>query len=254
MSVFLLWLGLIVSSTGSGEMPEVLWLEGREYPTYVAADLAIDAEGNLNASALHPHDLSSLRNFLQDDQLLDEERGCIHLTEFYDSWNSPRDMSTFPKAVQGSELIVHARVSDTAVGFLGPSPGTLYALEILDVLRGKLDEGPYFTFIPVGEFEAGPYRFCKSDSRFPPGPEVGDEAVLLLPWAVEPSERLLPLPDDHGLVVFYQNGAVGWMSGHGPGQEGATHTFGNVQGPEEGQALQRAVLETVQRHAKNRGR
>ena len=83
-----------------------------------------------------------------------------------------------------------------------------------EVLRGDAKLAQYYIFVPSGEFQAGPYKICKKDSRFPAAPRIGDEVVVLVPEVEDPAEPYLDLEWDTSLVVIHSRGEVSFPRGY----------------------------------------
>jgi hypothetical protein len=113
------------------------------------------------------------------------------------------DVSTLPKRVRHATLILHAKATDFRYGFKGTTPGRLVRLEPLELLKGNealLDE--YFVFYPVGTFQVGDHKICKTDYRYPAVPEPGDEVVLLILNRPNPDAPMLE-PDLYGAESYF---------------------------------------------------
>jgi hypothetical protein len=193
---------LVSPSAAAGElpcgMPEYLYVESLpglgDYARWVSEDRASDADGELDEELIHPESRRLITNFLK----IPARNGCIPLEEFYQEGVGRRDVDTLEGRFAASELVLHGRVTGKAPGFLAYSPGQLVRLEPIRLLKG--DETPlprYYTFFPVGTVRLGEATLCKTDSRFPRVPEIGDELILMVLDRPDPSEPLLE-PDLYG--------------------------------------------------------
>jgi hypothetical protein len=209
-------------ATPEGEIPPVLYTsltkQDRTFPTWVSADAAVDAEGMVDPSLFHPFVAEDLQALLRDSP---EADGCLQLGDVYtDVVNAP-DRSSLAKAAKASDLVAVATVIDREYGFRFMEAGQLLTIRVEEVLRGDPKLGEYFIFIPSGRFRAGPYEICKSDSRFPEAPAIGDEVVVLVPEVENPLEPYLDLVWDTSLVVLRSPGEVslpkGYTGGDRPG-------------------------------------
>jgi hypothetical protein len=175
------------------------------YPRWVAADAILNEDGTINEKLVHPANIDLLRDHLS----IPPVDGCIRLEEFYDDLVVRADISTFAKRVHHAAMILHATVTDFTYGFKGTTPGRLLRLEPLDVLKGRetpLDD--YFVFYPVGTFEVGDHKICKTDFRYPEIPEPGDEIVLVVPDRPNSKAQLLE-PDLGGPENYFLLGPTG---------------------------------------------
>lgn len=191
------------------EIPPILYTslttQDRTYPTWVSAEAAVDADGNLTEELFHPHAVRALEDLLTTSP---REDGCLQLGNVYESIVNPPDRSSLAKATRGSDLVLLATVVSREYGFHFSEAGQLIAVRVDEVLRGEAERGEYFLFLPVGHFEAGPYSICKTDSRYAAPPDIGDEVVLLLPEVENPSEPYLDLVWGTSLVVIEESGRV----------------------------------------------
>jgi hypothetical protein len=170
-------------------IPEVIHLEeDPPHALWVSAEAAFDSAGHLNTSLIHPHYLSTLQNHLS----IPPEDGCIRLTEFFVDAPGNTDRTSPEKFVKNARFVLHAKVTDTAYGFKLSAPGQLLRLRPLAFLKGEKEaHDSYFVFFPVAAFQAGGRRICKTDSRFPAVPAVGDEIILSLPYRPDPGSAYL---------------------------------------------------------------
>lgn len=178
-------------------------------PVFVTAEAAIDARGELNTALLDPRAQSVLGNLTSDPWLTRREKDCIEVEEHWVERVNPTDRSSLRKAARTADLVLEAVVLSKDYGFtVAGLPGQLLEVRVEEVLRGPAELDSYFIFMPVGTFRAGPYTFCKSDSRFPAPPSPGDRVLLLIPSVPNPAEPFLDLRDEHSLVVIKGSGEV----------------------------------------------
>lgn len=181
-----------------GEIPPILYSTVyNEIATFVSADVAIEPDGSVNARVLDPTAQVVIRNNLQA-----HSGGCVLIEEVYVSSVNPADRSTLRRALRTSELVIRATVVARDYGFFqGPIPGQLLKVEVEEAIRGAARDW-YYVFYPVAEFQAGPYRICKTDSRMPDPPGIGEQVLLMIPSVEDPSEPFLELGDEHSVVVL----------------------------------------------------
>lgn len=209
-----------------GDIPPVLYTTLRTAsPTFVTADVAIGPDGELNEKLLSPLARTVLGNLLRDHQ-----GGCVEYQEVWVQRVNPADRSSLAKAVRASQLILEASVTARDYGFYdGDIPGQLLEIETDQVIRGRaLDR--HFIFVPVGRFDAGPYTFCKTDSRLPEPPDIGDRVLLLIPEIGDPEEPLLDLHDEFSLIVLDDGGGVGLPKGFSRSGLTRDELIGKVKG------------------------
>jgi hypothetical protein len=193
----------------TGEVPPVLFTTlprvDSGYPTFVSASAAISARGEIAANLFHPHAVRSLKAQLAEKPI----DGCVQFGPVYWELINFPDRSTLSRTVETSNLTIVGRVVDREYGFMFFEAGQLIEVEVDERIRGEAPLDRYYYFHPVGEFEAGPYRICKSDDRYPAPPELGDRVVLMVPQPVhDPRERFLDIQTAEGIVVLEAGGEV----------------------------------------------
>jgi hypothetical protein len=203
----------VTSSALAAEIPPLLHANfpfgDRSRPIWISAEAAFDSQGNLNRDYFHTQTIHKLEQFLDD--VPDPARGCISMEEEFVSWVNPPDRSTLDKAISTSELVLVARVIGKDFGFQSTLAGQLLLVEPVEAYRGEVSTTDrLYAFFPVGTFSAGPYRFCKTDHRYPdPPPEIGEQVLLLVPKFF-PDEPYLYLPYESTMLVLGQDGKVRW--------------------------------------------
>lgn len=187
-------------------VPEVLRVSDpdRTIPGWVAAEAAIDPKGAVTEQLFTPEIAASLQRQLSTPAV----EGCIRIEESYQSIVNPPDLSRLENAVEEAELVLTATVTAQGYGFRGDEPGQLLEIQPQWQAKGQIAKEPHYVFFPVGTFTAGPYRICKSDHRFAPPPEIGDEVLLFVAAPYSASDRLLDVWDGNSVVVIKADGKV----------------------------------------------
>jgi hypothetical protein len=191
-------------------MPEVLYNTdpGVQGPIWISADAAIDPSGQINEKLFLPSIRSTLKSFFAQSQT----DGCFIVEENFTERMNPPDRTSLDRAVLHSNLVFLGHITEVAYGFHFYIPGKLLRIKPSDVLHGKALLDFYYVFYPVAEFEAGPYRICKSDARYPSAPVLlGDELLIMVPdtrvrTATDP---FLELEESSSVVVLREQGAPG---------------------------------------------
>jgi hypothetical protein len=100
-------------------------------------------------------------------------------------------------------------VTEVDYGFHFYVPGKLLRIALGEVLKGNALLDSYYIFFPVAEFSAGPYRICKTDSRYPKAPDIGDELLIMVPGTRTRSstDPFLELEEASSVVVIPKVGA-----------------------------------------------
>lgn len=191
----------------AGAIPPVLFTSlphvDPAYPTFVAASTAVSAEGEVNTGLFHPDVVRGLESLFDNEPA----NGCIELGPVYWERTGSLERGTLSQAAETSHVTIVGRVVARGYGFRFEEAGQLFEIEVDDVLRGQASREHYFYFHPVAEFEAGPYRICKTDFQYPIPPEIGDRVVLMVPQELhDPEEPFLDLVTPEGVVVLPKQG------------------------------------------------
>ncbi len=168
------------------------------------ADQVFDANGEFLDGALAPWAREFLREQLGDHQLYDDS-GCLVTGGLVDDQHERPDRVSISGAAKGSTAVILGEVERSAFGFFKDQPGQLVRFRPTRTFKGgPLTLDSYYFFIPVGEFEAGPYKFCKSDSRYPSPPAPGEEVLVMVPDQYEwsPDDPFIRLETAHSLVII----------------------------------------------------
>lgn len=185
---------------GQQELPEVLYNSDTfvQAPVWVSAAAAIDSDGAVNDELF----ADSLREIIESFFAQPNKGDCYVVEEIFESRINPPNRSTLALAVESSELVLMGRITAADYGFHFYSPGMLLRIEPSEVLHGRAPLDFYYVFFPVGNFTAGPYRICKSDSRYPRAPQVGDELLIMAPARIRlPNDPFLELEEASSVVV-----------------------------------------------------
>lgn len=192
------------------DLPEILYSSNPDlmYPVWISADAAFNHDGELNEALFSAPSAKTIKGYLE----LPSSDGCIEVGEHYESIVDPHDRSSLRKSVHHSELVLQARVTAKEFGFHHYLPGQLLRVEPVETLRGKVFLDHYYIFLPMGEFSAGPHKFCKVDSRYPTEPRVGDGVLLMIPSTFSTEEQYLELQEASSIVVLQSDGGVSFPS------------------------------------------
>lgn len=189
------------------QMPEVLYNSDPDVqsPVWVSASAAIDPSGLINRELFSPASRSTIESYFAEDPA----GGCFLVEEHFEDRVNPPDRSSLGRAARHSGLVFLGHVTEVAYGFHFYVPGKLLRIKPSEVLHGDSLLDFYYIFFPVGEFAAGPYRICKSDSRYPSAPDVGDELLIMVPDTRIrfSSDPYLELEEASSVVVFHEKGA-----------------------------------------------
>lgn len=186
----------------SGRIPP--YIASRYGPTsdaaWISARSVLNSKGELNLEALPPGlRIAAQRQIESGDY---QKQGCIQTLQV--NVELPPDLGargTLGDLARNSLAILRGTVTAIDQGF--GSYGTaalLLEVQVDERVKGsvKIVDAPYvYVEYPVASFEAGGYRFCKKDSRWPEPPEIGDRLMLFpyMPPGDEGGQVIAPFPD-----------------------------------------------------------
>lgn len=199
--------GALATCASAGTIPKVLFRADRssEFPLFIAASEAFNANGEPSSKLFAPEQIWSLRNLLAGPR----QGSCVPLDEIYESIVNPPDQSTIDEALQNSPLIVLGDVVEREAGFHGAFPGQLLAIRPSETIGERgLRRPVYYVFYAAATFSAGPYQFCKTDRRLPPLPAVGDEVLIFSSARAVSGEPFIHISPDSGIIVIRKSGEV----------------------------------------------
>ena len=185
-----------------GHLPKVHYIPSRApemtYPLWIDSSMVLNADGTTNTSLINPEGVREI----QAIRGLPREGGCAQVTAYLQDIANLPSRATLEQAAQSSRLVILGKVTEKAYGFLVYEPGQLLRVVPEEVIKGSSRDVPaYFVFFPVGTLKLGDLKICKTDSRYPEPPAVGDEVLLFAPdepkW--DQREPFLELEDDGGM-------------------------------------------------------
>ena len=183
--------------------PRVLFRseEGSDrYPSFVSADAVLAEDGTIDETLFSPDAIDSIRSLLATAPQGD----CIRVENYYESYVNPPARASIDAAVRSSHLILLGTVVEKTFGFSGFTPGQLLHVRPEQALKGTTKEDLYFVFLPIGNFSVGGARICKTDTRYAPPPEVGEQILALVPklWNSEQAGAFLNTFDEAGVITI----------------------------------------------------
>ncbi len=212
--LLMLPLVLLLPSSLVAVIPPVLYATSGEmdtsYPVWVSHQAAFGSDGKVLVELFYPHMAAWLEETLADPPRI-EDGSCIAVDEFYTSYVNPPDRSSFKKLLHESDLIFLATIVSSDFGFDRGVPGQLFEVAPEEVFLGELPLRSYYFYFPVGKFNAGPYKICKNDKRYPTYiPTKGDQVLIAVPRFYKPSpdEPYLDLAYETSIVVIKPDGEL----------------------------------------------
>jgi hypothetical protein len=196
-----------------GHLPRAHYVPSRApemtYPLWLDSSMILSADGTINTALVHPQVAREIKAILA----LPPKNGCIPVGPYFHDTINPPPRATLEQATHSSLLVLLGKVTEKAYGFLGETPGQLLRVVPEEVIKGwPRDVAAYFVFLPVGTFKLGDLTICKTDSRQPDPPAVGEQVLILASeepgWQQDREEPYLDLEDEGGLVTIHSGGAV----------------------------------------------
>jgi hypothetical protein len=150
-------------------------LTGAQLPIWVDASVAIGPDRSPNHAVFGP-ETGLISEFLEKTP----DGKCHQVGEMYvdSAFRAPR--ATLEEALTHSEVALLGRVTARAFGFYDLMPGQLLQVEPVMSFGSRLTEPRYYFFVPVGRFKVGDAELCKTDTRYPEPPDIGDEVFLFV--------------------------------------------------------------------------
>jgi hypothetical protein len=178
-------------------------------PAWVSAESGAKGQQELAQDSLPPRVKSVVEQELREG--IYKQYGCIHYGPVAVDRAGPiPSYGTLKDLAQNSKAAIKGTITDIDHGFSFFGPSSLVEVRVDEWLKKKSDRIADQSFIylvyPVAEFEAGGYRFCKTDTpQWGSEPQVGDE-ILFFPYRVPVDDaRQVFLPDpDHYEVILYR--------------------------------------------------
>jgi hypothetical protein len=138
-----------------------------------ASDL-LDAQGKVKSQRLDSIGAVLIPQLLASPA----EGGCLHVEEVFADFVNPPKRDSLESASRGADFIAEGIVTGQAYGFYSATPGEMLRVDVSSVWSGISPKSYYYVFIPVGTFNVGSTRICKTDRRYPDPPVLGDRMVL----------------------------------------------------------------------------
>jgi hypothetical protein len=196
-----------------GHLPKVHYIPSRmpygKYPLWVDASMIFNPDGSVNATLIMPEGQHVISALLAKPR----EHGCVPAGPVMEDLVNAPDRDTIEDATKNSRLVVLGTVTEKAFGLSGDIFGQLLRVEPQEIFKGLPRTVPaYFVFMPVGDVKLRGVTICKTDSRYPKAPEIGDQVLLFAPdepnWQADQNEPYLELLDDGGIVTISSDSTV----------------------------------------------
>ena len=191
-----------------GHLPKVHYIATRlpqgKYPFWVDSSMLLKSDGSINAPLLS----AESQHLIQVVLTKPTEHGCVQAGANGEDLTNAPDRSSIEEATKTARLVILGRVTEKSYGLSIDVFGQMLRVEPQETLKGQPRSVPaYFVFMPVGNVKVGSTTVCKTDIRYPPPPEIGDQVLLFAPndpdWEANQTEPYLELLDDGGLVTIH---------------------------------------------------
>jgi hypothetical protein len=196
-----------------GRVPKVHYiptnLPAGKYPFWVDASMFFKRDGQLDTALLTPEG----QHVLQVVQTRPIEQGCVQAGANGEDLIDVPDRSSVEEATRTARLVILGKVTDKSYGLSIDVFGQMLRVEPQETLKGEPRHVPaYFVFVPVGNVQVGAVTVCKTDIRYPPAPDIGEQVLLFAPNDADSQENqnepYLEILDDGGLVTLHSDLSV----------------------------------------------
>lgn len=181
-------------------MPTTLQTE-TEFPLWVDSRVTLTASGQLNELLFHRASAGGVRELLATPAT----NGCIQAPKMSTNRIHAPPRGTVEDSVRNNEFTLLAKVTGRSFGFYAGDAGQLLRLSPEMILKGDKGSDVYYAFSPFGEFTVGGLKICKSDDRYAPPPQIGEEVFI---FTSPPVGQLLLVEDPGDLFVVAASGKV----------------------------------------------
>lgn len=174
--------------------------QGAEYPVWVAAEAAFNANGDFQPALLSPTN----RSILDDNRQLNAGTECkAFLGTPHESYSVSR---TFDDAIGNALTITAGEVAAVRQGFYTGLPGTLVAVRIVERLktfgRAGATDDLVFVFLPEARIATTKGLICASAFEAVPPLKPGDRVIALADLdPIDEAGQILDVDPQTGLVV-----------------------------------------------------
>lgn len=160
-------------------IPDSIWPQGfaGSHPIWVSAEAAVTRTGEVDPRALDSRASDMLQQLFAETPAGE----CVHIGSMFECWMHVPLYGSLEAASAESKIVVVGRVEARRFGFFYGTPGQLLEITVTEAYRRARGESrsAYFIFMPVGDFELGGRRICKTDPRYAEPPEIGDRVLVL---------------------------------------------------------------------------
>jgi hypothetical protein len=176
--ILFLTISAAVAYGGTPEIPATIENDFSPWPEWVAADIAVTAEGQLRDDLLGQH-APSLRELARRNTLRGQQSGAA----FEDcqlnrqaALRDPQRTSTITALTTNAAAIVSAKVLATRQGFWGGLPGTMILLDAR-FLKGRAPK-QLFLFYPLATIRTIDGMICANPIGEYAPPQPGDRLLI----------------------------------------------------------------------------
>lgn len=209
MGLLLCVSGSAAAGDRSGKIPSrIASADGPDgEPAWISSESVTDKQGKSSVNALPWRIQSVIEQEVKEG--IYKRYGCIHYGSVaVDRAGPVLRHGTLKALAQNSRAAIKGTITGIDHGFSVLGPGSLLEIRVDEWLKKSdriADQPVLYLVYPVAEFEAGGYRFCKTDApQWGSEPQIGDE-ILVFPYrvAIDDARQVL-LPDPDGDEVILQ--------------------------------------------------
>lgn len=201
-------------------IPKTLTLQYATLPIWIDASVAVTENGEPDPAVWGEY-AGRLREILTTpadnpvhigDQIVylnkPSEPGCRDVGPAFVDYPDPPPRGTLEDAIKHSDVALLARVTDRAYGFYSGVPGQLLQIEPSRWYGMALTQPRYYFFVPTGRFRIAGVKICKTDQRYAPAPDIGDEVFLFVFGPADTTGVLFHVFDAGDIVPVAPDGSL----------------------------------------------
>ncbi len=195
-------------------------------PIWVSSKRALDEEGQIDVAEVGSENRDLIAYYLEEKE---GENGCVRGSQtIFCGIADGRERDTLESSARTAELVFVGRVTGMEPGFQTGASGTLFRIEVQEVLKGSVRRPSVYAFLQVGTIPLGARRICMSSAGFPSAPVMGTRLLVMASnWGGCADDEVVYIEGPEDLVIEKSDGrpalAAGFLRAH-PELSGAMMT------------------------------
>ncbi|HTR03212.1 MAG TPA: hypothetical protein VMN82_08455 [Thermoanaerobaculia bacterium] len=177
-------------------------------PFWVASSVLLTPEGKPDRRFVGPGSIGSVEWVLQEP----EKNGCVRFgAVIIDYVAHDHERGSVEDAVETASTILEGVVEAASPGFFeGGTPGQLYRVLPLRLMKGEAAPDRYYFFLRAGRVPVGTKSVCAQDAALP-DPAIGSRVLLLADSRNGPNLEYIDVEEPEDIVVENPGGTV-WIA------------------------------------------